>query len=148
MPPVYLKNGPHQLRKCQDMFCIFLTLLFFAYYLLHLIYITVDSRDFNLLWTPFDPDDRPCGHNQYKDYHFIYFVSPYADHLDRNVCVKKCPSGTDEEIKKFKLECLPNKVVTTCDANVLPPESNKQVIIYPTVSYGGNLCMPTNATLY
>lgn len=61
--------------------------------------------------------DRPCGHEKYKGYHFIYFASPEKDHLFRTVCVSKCPTNLPKNLTNYKLDCLPNSLIADCTYN-------------------------------
>lgn len=67
---------------------------------------------------PYDVDHMPCGVDDRHDYPFLYIVSPKK--LDRNVCVKSCPTNETET-----LDCFVNSVVTSCKTNFSPTDIEK-----------------------
>lgn len=75
-----------------------------------------------LITRGFDPNHRPCGINEMKDYPLIYFVNPQASSLSASVCVQKCPSVINEPSLHSRLDCYPNSRVHSCSLNLHPKE--------------------------
>lgn len=95
------------------------------------------NGDFNRLITPYDSDGKGCG-KDHPGYPYIYFASPHSSTLWVTVCVKVCPKASDTE-----LICVPNSVVTSCQARYAIQKVN-EVSIYDSKPVAGRVCVPTS----
>ena len=86
--PQQFAQGPRESKKCTDMFCCLLFVLFVGG-MVFATFVHFPHSKINLMTTPRDSQGNICGHSDAtKDFPFLYMVkfsSPY-----RSVCVKEC----------------------------------------------------------
>ncbi|KRW98719.1 hypothetical protein PPERSA_00307 [Pseudocohnilembus persalinus] len=128
-------------RKQTNFYCL-LAFSIFSIICLIIAFFAFTKGNPSYLAQPFDPDHRPCGVGELKQYPYIYFVSPVENTLYRTVCVKTCPKTTESDNQGI-LDCAPNSEVTSCQSNLSPGDANQRVLYYDTTPFSGRVCLPT-----
>ena len=120
-------NGPIRPRKCTDIICLIIWILFWGLIIGVAIFSFVKG-DLKNIAQPFDSDGNPCGKDNQVDHQFLYINQPQSTKLkDHMVCVKQCPVDEDSTI-----DCVPNSDINNC--------SNLNV--YKSFGFINRICIP------
>lgn len=122
----------------------FTDILFAIIFICFLVLLAVISiwgyskGDLDNIAQPYDGDKEKCGVGERKDFRYVFIdksvlipdTSPsFSDLVDKTICVKKCPSSTDETV-----DCFPLKSnLTNCN----------QLKVYKTYGLFGRICIPS-----
>lgn len=124
-------NGPIRPRKCTDIICFIIWVLFWGLILGITIFSLIKGNIKNIA-QPYDSDGNPCGKDLQKDHQFLYINDPQSPNLkDHMVCIKQCPKDENSTI-----DCLPNSDIKNCD-NI-----NK----YASFGFINRICIPKKLT--
>lgn len=85
-----IENGPIQNRKCTDVLCLLLFIMFLGGY----IWINVNAYkhgNVNKLLRPVNDDGKLCGVDELAEYPNLYYLVKASNKEERAVCVKECP---------------------------------------------------------
>ena len=130
-----LRDGPLKDRRCTDVFCFLVFLVFIAAMVVVGVFGFMNG-DPALIIYPHDSSGNQCGRpgTPAEKYPLLYFVDP--DSTKFTVCVKECPQTEAPE-------CLPNNWVVNCKFTV-KHENNKTEHIDPvdSVSFIKKVCLP------
>ena len=55
------------------------------------------------------------------------------------MCVEECPT---KSLAVGNINCYPNSIVKNCAVNFSPEDASLRFLIYESVAYSGNLCVP------
>ncbi len=95
--PQQFAQGPRLEKKCTDLFCCLIFVLFVGG-MVFATFLHFPHSKINLMTTPRDSQGNICGHSDAtKDYPYLYmvkFAAPY-----RSVCVKECLSFDYNQIR-------------------------------------------------
>ena len=113
-----LGNGPFSQRRCTDMLCCLVFLVFIAGMGVCTVF-GYSHGDPNKLTSPIDGDRNICGVTEgYQDYPYLFIsdisgaIASSASIFENGVCVKKCPEDADEAAS---LQCKPTQEIPSCD---------------------------------
>lgn len=125
-------TGPMRKRKCTDVICFIIWVLFWGVVIAFSIYGYIKG-DLNNIAQPYDSDGQPCGRSKASDYNYLYINDPFSTKYNKNmVCIKKCP-----KTKQDKVECLENTDIKNCN----------DIKIYESYGFAGRICIPKNPNL-
>lgn len=118
-----LRDGPVKDRRCTDVICGFIFVVFVAAMIAIGVFGFVNG-DPNLVLYPYDSSGNQCGRDGTvtADYPYLYWVNP-TDEVKYTVCTKSCPIS-DSDI----VECFANSWVKTCTFTV---NNNEEISYYP-----------------
>ena len=120
-------------RRCTDIICCMIFTATVVGMMICTVYGYAEGAPWKLL-APIDGDGRICGYTSgVEDYTHLYIgnideaaqPSNVMDVFTYGVCVKECPSATNEVIS-----CVPTKQVTSCQ-----PAAGEAYITYDIFSY-------------
>ena len=113
-----LGNGPFNNRRCTDVFCCLLFLVFLG----GMGFCTAYGYQYgepSKLIAPIDGDRNICGVDEgYKDYPYLFIGDIHAatlvttDVFEFGICVKECPEAREDTIAG--LECKTTNEVRSC----------------------------------
>jgi hypothetical protein len=123
---------PTQDRKCTDIFCALLFIVFTGVSIYAACY-GFGKGDLSNIVPPYDSSGNRCGSGVTKDYTFLYFESTSPTNwVDKTACVKSCPISNSS-----KIECFTNKQVTDCN----------QLTSRESYSFAKRFCWPKNSAM-
>ena len=118
-------------------FDIFIVLQLFVYCV---IFYAFSEGNSSILIQPIDVNNQVCGSSpKVQDFPYIYYATPQAKYLYRNVCVSSCPVQGE-----IKIECQPDYEVLNCLENKSLDYLPMQILVYDSVLYANTVCLPTN----
>jgi len=123
---------PTQDRKCTDIICALLFIIFTGASIYAAFY-GFSNGDLTNIIPPYDSSGNKCGVNATEGFNFLYFnsTSPLS-WVDSTSCVKACPTDSTSTI-----DCFVNTQVTTC----------ADLTVEPSYNFGNRFCWPKNSTM-
>ena len=129
-----LENGPLQDRRCTDIICWIIFIVFAAAVVAISIYGYFNGNPYKL-FSGLDGDGNFCGYSSgYENYKYLYFWKvDTTDLWSYAVCVSECPTSNSTSI-----DCMTTSYVSDCNSNAT---------YYDTYSFIGMYCLPTYEAL-
>jgi hypothetical protein len=146
-----LANGPLAQRKCTDVLCCLLFVVFMGG-MIGIAGYAISKGNPNLIGRGYDSDGKMCGVDAgYEDYPYLYFPIPFPGYLTTTVCLKTCPTSLTasaltsldcHKTGKYNAPCAKTSstMIFTSGGSF-----TGQFYIYETTAYVERLCIPTKA---